>query len=106
MAHHRDRHWSPHQYGAGRNDRDRNEDIRSSYDEEVQEFEEEEETDEDELMDEDREFSGEIGSEGGSRGTFERGRSQAGVARGSEATEIGRPSGDTTRKRDRKAGDW
>jgi hypothetical protein len=107
MAQHRDRFWSPQQYGAGRNDRE--EDIRDSFedeDEEMTGLEGEEELEEDELLDEEREFTGEIGSEGGSRGDIQRGRGQAGVSRGSDATEIGRPSGDKTRRRERKAGDW
>ncbi len=101
-------------------DRDDEEPIRDRTDEEDEEYEEvdtEDEDESDEEMDEDivddeqampadRDFTAEVGSEGGSHGAFRTGRNHAGMARGSEATEIGRPSGDVRRNERRPGGDW
>lgn len=87
-----------------------NDDVRGTAEDEDAEFEdidsEDEELDED-LLDEEasgqqRSFTSEIGSEGGSTESLERGRAQSGISRGSESTETGRPSGDPRSIRERK----
>ncbi len=86
-------------------------------DEEYEEVDSEDEDDSDEDMDEDildeeqampedRDFTAEIGSEGGSRGDLQMARNKAGIARGSEATETGRPSPDSRHRERRPGGDW
>lgn len=89
------------------------EELRGSSDEGDEEFEDDDDVEgEDEDLDEDivdeeasgadRSFTNEIGSEGGSAGDLELRRAQAGVSRGSEATETGRPSADRYDARNRK----
>ncbi len=81
-------------------------------DEDDDEFEDIESEDEDldeDVIDEeaagqDRAFTAEIGSEGGSAGDLEERRAQSGIARGSEATETGRPSSRVSELRDRRTG--
>ncbi len=101
-------------------DRDDEEPIRDRTDEEDEEYEDVDTEDEDEsdeemdedvideeqAMPEDRDFTAEIGSEGGSPGDLQTARRQAGVARGSEATETGRPGGGSRREERRPGGDW
>ncbi len=101
-------------------ERDDEQPIRDRMDEDDEEFEDVETEDEDEsdeemdedvideeqALPEDRDFTAEIGSEGGSRGDLQTARNHAGMARGSEATETGRPSGDRRREERRPGGDW
>ncbi len=62
--------------------------------------------DEERSMPQDRNFTAEIGSEGGSRGTLETERDEAGISRGSEATETGRPGGSVRGMQRRPGGQW
>ncbi len=69
---------------------------------------EDEDLDEDVIDEEasgqDQHFTAEIGSEGGSAGDLEERRAQSGIARGSEATETGRPSSGAWKAKDRHSG--
>ena len=88
------------------------EQLRGSVEDDDDEFEEDDEVEGEDDLDEDiideeasgqdRTFTSEIGSEGGSAGDKELRRPRAGVVRGSETTETGRPSSDVFRSRDRK----
>ena len=81
-------------------------------DERFEDIENEEEDDDldhdvidEEASGEDRHFTREIGSEGGSAGRLEERRAQyGGIARGSQATETGRPSSDVGKTKDRRPG--
>ncbi len=87
-------------------------DVGEGEEEDDDQFEDIESDDEDldeDVIDEeaagqDRAFTAEIGSEGGSTGDLEERRAQSGIARGSEATETGRPSSRVSELRDRRAG--
>ncbi len=81
-------------------------DIGEGDDEEFEDVETEDENLDEDVHDEeaagqDAHFTAEIGSEGGSAGDLQERRAQPGIARGSEATETGRPSStaDLTRNR-------
>ncbi len=86
------------------------EDLRGSSDDEFEEDDDIEGEDDDldeDIVDEeasggDRSFTHELGSEGGSAGDLELRRARAGVVRGSEATETGRPSADAFEAENRK----